>query len=490
MDHNDVDTIVIGDTHLTEVEKTTGLWRKYNQCLYSPDKPLLQFFKTLLREHPNRTFEFVFNGDTFDFDQIHLLPEKEGDSLSWKANWEKMQTTAPISIQKIQRIIQEHDEFIQGLARLVTNGHRLVFLRGNHDVEMTWQEVKDEVADAIIKNANPVNSEQEAQLRNRIQFFDWFYYQRGLFYIEHGNQYDSYSNNTYHLNPYLRDGKRIELCASSVGSRIATRRLGFFNPYLEDQFVLTGWGYVQHYMKYIRPHKKDFFKTWFVGSLLGIRAMMRFPYNQSRKEDQHEILKRIAETHGISVDVLETIQDFYPPAIMRKMRQVFSVLQIDKALIISCSLIILIILGIIDLFIDVEYFSMIFLIITLIDIMFLLRLFLVKKKLVGVDYIKFADTISRQFAVPYVIFSHTHSASIHPIRDDASMYFNEGTWSPAFYDVECMKPLEYRQSFVWIHNGQADMYQWDDGEWQKRTPQEIFETSKTKRFTADTNLVI
>jgi UDP-2,3-diacylglucosamine pyrophosphatase LpxH len=75
------------------------------------------------------------------------------------------------------------------------------------------------------------------------------------------------------------------------------------------------------------------------------------------------------------------------------------------------------------------------------------------------------------FSVPYVIFSHTHSASIHSLRGGKATYLNEGTWAPAFYDVECTKPIEYRQSFVWIHDGTAAMYQWRDTQWVKRSQQ-------------------
>lgn len=475
-----IDTIVVSDVHLTQFERSSGMWRKYNQPAFAPDRPLAQCFRALIEAHPERTFEFVFNGDTFDFDQVTILPEHRQNTLVFHDILEKLKTTEAISTEKVRRMLHEHDALVRELALLVREGHAIVFIQGNHDIELQWPGVRSAVKEAFMKYAlkgNNVPIEERQRMERRVRFIDWFYFKPKLFYIEHGSQYDFNTNIPHFLAPYLRGKKQIELNAGSIGSRIVTGRLGFFNPYLEEQFVLTGLGYVRHYMKYIRPHKKDFVKTWFIGSLIGIRVMARLPFalfSEVRHEHQERI-REIAREYDIPKRRLRALLKLQPPTITRNLRMVVSALHIDKAVSIALLTLLLVILGAMNFFWNIRYISTAFDAIALFDIALLLWVMFVKTKPSTKNFPDIAERIARITNAPHIILGHLHRADTRKLRKGTAHYLNEGTWAPAFYDVECTKPLEHRHSFIWIHKGIAKMYEWNGQTWHKHEGETISE---------------
>ena len=67
--------------------------------------------------------------------------------------------------------------------------------------------------------------------------------------------------------------------------------------------------------------------------------------------------------------------------------------------------------------------------------------------------------------VKRVVQGHTHIAG-HGRAGDVE-YLNTGTWSPAFFDVECTKPSG-RKCFAWIKPGEqgrvAELLEWNGTE--------------------------
>ena len=67
--------------------------------------------------------------------------------------------------------------------------------------------------------------------------------------------------------------------------------------------------------------------------------------------------------------------------------------------------------------------------------------------------------------VKRIIQGHTH-ISKHCYFEDVE-YLNTGTWSPAFYDVECTKPFG-KKCFAWIHPSEtggeriSELFEWKE----------------------------
>ena len=69
-------TVVISDIHLCEVERTSGLWMRYRQAAFSPDRELADMIAELRRQVRGDTLTFVLNGDVFDFDAPRVIGEE------------------------------------------------------------------------------------------------------------------------------------------------------------------------------------------------------------------------------------------------------------------------------------------------------------------------------------------------------------------------------------------------------------------------------
>ncbi len=100
------------------------------------------------------------------------------------------------SAVKLDSICQGHPLFFRALAWFVGRGHRVVFLRGNHDLEIFWPRVQERLREFVVQEypaAFGIDIEEPLPpgFEERIDFRPgWFYYRRGIFYAEHGCQYE------------------------------------------------------------------------------------------------------------------------------------------------------------------------------------------------------------------------------------------------------------------------------------------------------------
>jgi hypothetical protein len=98
---------------------------------------------------------------------------------------------------------------------------------------------------------------------------------------------------------------------------------------------------------------------------------------------------------------------------------------------------------------------------------------------------KFAPFTARLARVKRVVHGHTHREMVKVI-DGGVEYFNTGTWSPAYEDVECTKPYG-RKCFVWlrpqVQQGTqalpriAELFEWKN--------HQIVKLSESQEFTKD-----
>jgi UDP-2,3-diacylglucosamine pyrophosphatase LpxH len=127
---------------------------------------------------------------------------------------------------KMRAVATRHHLLFEKLARFVEAGHSLVFVRGNHDVEMYWDSAQRAFLEALATRAsfNPDDTAARAQFESRIEFQHWFFYVRGFLYVEHGHQYDSTCAYHHVLAPRSpRDPRRISYSFSDILLRYVVR---------------------------------------------------------------------------------------------------------------------------------------------------------------------------------------------------------------------------------------------------------------------------
>ncbi len=244
--------LIVSDLHLGEGWLTAeGAYAPREDFVHNGGFFAFLRYHEALRQaprHGGRPWLLVFNGDTFDFVQITSLPA-EGDELEavygirryrdLPRNTRRFGAGASRreSVWKFRRIAQGHASFFAALGWFIQHGNRLLFIYGNHDLELSWPEVQEALREAILTayaeysdTHGPFPPLDPAQVEAAVQFEPWFYYDpiRGV-YIEHGQQYEPSNHIPDLFDPTLPDAPEYLYQPSGI---LMTR---YFYNGLEDK---------------------------------------------------------------------------------------------------------------------------------------------------------------------------------------------------------------------------------------------------------------
>lgn len=213
----------------------------------------------------------VLNGDIFDFLQVVSLPEEGMPLRTVKgvSHWAELTanereyglgTTARESEWKLKQIAKGHQRFFATLGRFVAQGNRVAVVRGNHDVELHWEQVRERfvieakrayVRQRLREGVGPPLT--LAVCRERMRFYPWFFYEPERVYIEHGGQYEAANHFRDFLNPVLpEDPERIELPWGSLFVRYLFNKIEDIHPFADNVKPLTrylGWAFRKNPIK-------------------------------------------------------------------------------------------------------------------------------------------------------------------------------------------------------------------------------------------------
>jgi UDP-2,3-diacylglucosamine pyrophosphatase LpxH len=137
-----------------------------------------------------RPWRLVINGDMLDFLRVAISPDEEGLEATDVDRLYGFGATPMAAKAKLRRVYERHAAFFEALARFVGRGNELHMVVGNHDAELHWEEVQNDVASEIDRLWTTATG--EASIRDRIVFHTWFLYEPGVAWIEHGHQYDAF----------------------------------------------------------------------------------------------------------------------------------------------------------------------------------------------------------------------------------------------------------------------------------------------------------
>src|SRR5262245_41182205 len=126
--------IVVSDLHLWQATDHDELWMRYRHRRFLPDAQFAELVALVCETIPEGGLELVLNGDVFDFD----IPEV--------VNGQTVASPSPrreaAAAERLARILADHGLFIASLARLLHRGHRVVFIAGNHDLQLNFNGVQ------------------------------------------------------------------------------------------------------------------------------------------------------------------------------------------------------------------------------------------------------------------------------------------------------------------------------------------------------------
>jgi UDP-2,3-diacylglucosamine pyrophosphatase LpxH len=427
--------LVLSDVHLWEATDHDELWMRYRHRRFLPDKELAALLQRICAWVPAGSLEVVFNGDLFDFD---IPPVLDGHIIPQLAP-----RTAGEALHRLRRILADHGLFLSALAQLLSRGHRLVFIPGNHDIQLCFPEVQAGLVSAILQMV-PGSAEERAAVdpTGQIRFQLWYYQTPEGVHIEHGNQYDLYCSIPDPRSPVHRDG-RLHTNAGSLVIEHLIGRLGYFNPNVESSFLLTTREYVSHWREYYSGSSRSLLRTFLIGSvrilwelitqyeLPAARARLRAyraraqPQEPSTEEAAHRALFRLPDAWAVA-----------------------RLLCMDRLVLL---LGILTALGLA--FLRPGLGSVLAAVLVLVGWWRGRKAQQNELGRVSEEVDARARAIARIHNAAAVVFGHTHRASG---RWEAGCFFgNSGTWAPMYHDPHCSIRVEESRPFLWLHSDSA-----------------------------------
>jgi UDP-2,3-diacylglucosamine pyrophosphatase LpxH len=446
-------TAIISDLHLTEAEPVHPkypLWKKYKTRQFFFDDALSEFLLHIEEKAQGEKVELILNGDIFDFDSVVSTPVEPVFRVSWLEKKRGLEPKSDKSKYKIKKILNDHEDFIRALSDFIKRGNKVIFVIGNHDLELHFPEVQTEI------RAHLQISKKEQE---HVRFVEWFFISNQDTLIEHGNQYDPYCQCEDPVNPFVRgyNSIHLKLPFGNIACRYLMNGLGFFNPHTDNNYIMTIKDYVYIFLRYMVRAQPFLVLTWFGGAVLTLKKSI-----QDRIADPlrnaftiETRVQEIAEKANAEPHMIREMKELIVPPASSNPMLIARELWLDRAfLILIAFILIFYVFTVLKAAFGISLFW------AFIPAFFFLPFFLFYSRSVTSLVSSYKEPDDRILAMTAVItktkrvvYGHTHHTR-HEIIGSVE-HLNSGTWSPAFEDVEYKKPIIDQRSFVWISPGES-----------------------------------
>lgn len=454
-----VETIVLSDLHLADAEvddPRRPLWKAYKRADYFCDADFAALLAHLLatREAP---LELVLNGDILDFDMVTKLPkpeEAEG-KVSWLARQRGLSSEAWMSVFKLDVILNDHPLWCESLRRFVEAGHRVVFIIGNHDLELHWPEVK-----ALLRRRIGLAPEDES----RLVICDWFYLSEGDSLITHGHVYDPHCAPRSVIEPFVRvrGRKRVQLPFGDMASRYMINGMGYLNPHAVDNYIMSAFQYVGFYLRYMLRGQPFLLFSWFWSAIATLAVSMREQWAPTIRQplEINPRVRDIAERAKADPDMVHSLHALNVEPSAADPYVIISELWLDRGLmfLFICFLATQAVLAVNVVWPISPWWGL--LVFLLLFPLFVLYASTRKSRVFSEPLLteERADLIQAITGAHQVVLGHTHVPELRQVGPLCVL--NSGSWSPAFAEPTCETRLG-SQTFVWIRDGRkGSLWEW------------------------------
>ncbi len=413
--------IVLSDLHLWQAIDRSDLWMRYRHHDFFPDSEIAALLKLLCAQIPNGEIELVLNGDIFDFDVPPLVQGQPAARPSPR--------TEEASVARMRQILTDHEVFLSALAALLRGHHRVVFIAGNHDLQLNFPEVRALLIQRIVESFQRCYPEYAGRdVKAQISFQPWFHQTSHGVHIEHGNQYDPYCSVPDPLWPYRFD-RQLETNVSTLMLEHLAGKLGYLNPNVETTFVRTPFEYLAHWFRYCLPTTRLVAGSFFLGSLHVVWETAR----------AHGLLGPGRRTASLQSEEAAAHTALFA---VTDLRNVIRLLYVDRMLLLTaCTVTALLFrrkvaLGVLGALGTVGLRQ------------WLQPQFVEELGTVADAVAHCARRIAPIYGARAVVFGHTHRPEGRWEGD--VFYGNSGSWAPMHRDVACNIPVERDHPFIWL----------------------------------------
>ncbi|WP_437538271.1 hypothetical protein WME79_20065 [Sorangium sp. So ce726] len=445
--------MAISDIHLCELEPGDGLWMRYRQAPYSPDSEVAAMLDALRDEMRQGTargagrdeLTLVLNGDVFDFDAPRVIDQQ--------SVFHDLPRSAEHAVPAMEAILADHPVFIEALGRVVADGHTVVFISGNHDVQLTLPEVRDLVRARVVDAAlaalgdAPLSSAPHARaaLDARVVFRAWFHKTPDGIIVEHGNQYDAYCSYRYPMVPFGRKPGEIQPTMGSLVCRLLVSRMGYFNPHVDSSFMLSAFGYLAHWARYYMFSRRSLAGAWVLGALRTVVELVR-RREPERRARLRECLAAAAQETGAPLRAVARHARLFAPPAEDRLGLVARELWLDRAALALLAVVVALVwLLLVPLWLAPAALVA--------PAALIVYERLVPKLPLDATWQRVsraARQVARAHRARAVVFGHTHTPE--GTWEGGLFFGNTGSWSAAFEDVACTRPVFAARPLVWLRS--------------------------------------
>lgn len=451
-------TVVVSDVHLGEAAPAAPTseadWMFYRQSKFYPDADLRSLVTWIAaRLGAADALDFVLDGDVFELEGPRV---RDGVDV-----FDESPRTEEDAIDRTKRIVEAHEGFFAALASLVDLGHRVVFVAGNHDAQLTFAAVQSLVRGAVAERA----LENSAALE-RVRVEPWFYQTRDGLHVEHGHQYDTYCSFRDPLRPLDESGRVVFPTLGSLAFRRVMSRMGHMNAYDERSYMLSFGRYLRHWVRYYLFTRRSMALVFLKGAIQVVRELLRSrptqPILTIVREQARLARKAYAETLEVDAEALEAHARLFAPPADEHPYRVVQEFHLDNM-----------VLGAIGLagIVTAAYKPRLGLAMAMGALAAGIAQELLRPRK-GTLYEqrrvdRAAREVSRIYGAKAVVFGHTHVP--HAEVEDGVFFANTGAWAP---QGEGSEPAPEGRPVVWLRRSgeeeepslEGGLYRWREGE--------------------------
>jgi UDP-2,3-diacylglucosamine pyrophosphatase LpxH len=410
--------VIISDLHLSQGRNPVTKKFNLNEDFFF-DEEFDRFLIYLEDESQRRCrkWRLIIAGDMVDFLQITRLPENAQFELRRSEAVYGLGTHPNKTIWKMKVMMNGHWNFFRGLGRFICAGNKFTVMSGNHDIEWTVPQVQIAFRQEMKKYLPDEAINKEEVVSGQIEFCPWFYYEPGLIWVEHGNQYDGMNSFDYFLFPYLPGSKELMLPSGSFFVRYVFNKVEQTDPFADNIKPLSS--FLKKYLLKLLFSRSLLKNLGYFLKILGKIKKFKTEEIAYLSQKNEEEIESEAKRYGIEIGNLKAIKRHWVPSFVYSKSKLANI---------------------------IKFFTY---------------------KTEGI-YEKKASMIQKQLDVRYVVFGHTHEVDLHLLNANGKTeYSNSGTWTKIFTDNPTEKLLheEHESIFVQILKDDAnklELLKWRD----------------------------
>lgn len=514
--------LIVSDLHLSEGRDRDNKKFSKNEDFFFDEEfaRFLAYYQDL--DHGSGAkWHLIINGDFLDFLQVIkvadpssvLPPGSESPKLGLPCGEKE-------SVLKLRTIAEGHRLFFEALAGFVASGNRLTIIKGNHDVEFHYPGVRTAFLEEL-QTAFPKRLKLDPAWRKNkhianlspdtVQFFDWFYFEPDLIWVEHGNRYEGFNSFKYWLSPLLPKVEGlpkerqddIDLPFGSLFVRYLFNNVERVEPFADNIKPASSfiWWLIQkHPVTALRFIRSD--GHYMLGKISRAWADVSTKAWDLRKEQHNVRLAELASQSGIGSSKIGELDRWREHSVLKEPNdrdKLFRFILRPWPFLSGVAVMVVVVLlavlfvaayllaGVtpevareflfdpfVTFFLPVAPWAV--LLVALVALVLFVRWLRTEEEEQKPSYLKpRAERIASLLGVRYVIMGHTHDPELYAVGEVEGReqeYFNTGTWTTVFSEEERLirKPVE----FVFVQGLRKGdelslkLLEWNDGAGEPR----------------------